>query len=88
MSQQVLEPTRGKKHLRSRDNNERGLIKNVQVGGPFSYHTNSIAVEVASSSSKNPSHKKVYKFMKANLDRLNELFNFVPWTCAFLTDDA
>ena len=39
-------------------------------------------------SSKNPSHKKVYKFMKANLDRLNELFNFVPWTCAFLTDDV
>ena len=79
-----------KKHLRSRDNNikNEGLIKNVQVGGPFSYHTNSIAFEVKSSSSKNPSHKKVYKFTKANLDRLNELFNFVPWTCAFLTDDV
>ena len=39
-------------------------------------------------SSKNPSHKKVYKFTKANLDRLNELFNFVPWICAFLTDNV
>ena len=27
MLQQVLEPTRGKKHLRSRDNNERGVDK-------------------------------------------------------------
>ena len=27
MSQQVLEPARGKKHLRSRDNNERGVDK-------------------------------------------------------------
>ena len=88
MSQQVLEPTRGKNILDLVITTNEGLIKNVQVDGPFSYHTNSIAFEVTSSSSKNPSHKKVYKFTKANLDRLNELFNFVPWTCAFLTDDV
>lgn len=81
MSQQVLEPTRGKEHLRYRDNNNEGLIRNLQVGEPFSDH-NSTAFEVKISSSKNPSHKKV------NLDMLNELFNFVPWTCAFFTDDV
>ena len=64
-----------------------GLIRNLQVGEPFSDH-NSIAFEVKISSSKNPSHKKVYKFTKTNLDMLNELFNFVPWTCAFFTDDV
>ena len=88
MSQQVLEPVRGKNISDLVITTNEGLIKNVQVGGPFSYHTNSIAFEVKSSSSKNPSHKKVYKFTKANLDRLNELFNFVPWTCDFLTDDV
>ena len=88
MSQQVLEPVRGKNISDLVITTNEGLIKNVQVGGPFSYHTNSIAFEVKSSSSKNPSHKKVYKFTKANLNRLNELFNFVPWTCAFLTDDV
>ena len=64
-----------------------GLIRNLQVGEPFSDH-NSIAFEVTMLSSKNPSHKKAYKFAKANMDRLNELFNFVPWTSAFLTDDV
>ena len=73
MSQQVLEHTRGKKHLRYRDNNNEGLIRNLQVGEPFSDH-NPTAFD--------PSHKKV------NLDMLNELFNFVPWTCAFFTDDV
>lgn len=88
MSQQVLEPTRGKNIFDLVTTTNEGLIKNLQVGEPFSNHTNSIAFEVTMSSSTNPSHKKVYKFTKANLDRLNELFNFVPWTFAFLTDDA
>ena len=87
MSQQVLEPTRGKNMLDLVITTNEGLIRNLQVGEPFSDH-NSIAFEVTMSSSKNPSHKKVYNFTKANLDRLHELFNFVPWTCAFLTDDV
>lgn len=88
MSQQVLEPTRGKNIFDLVTTTNEGLLKNLQVGEPFCNHTNSIAFEVTMSSSPNPSHKKVYKFTKANLDRLNELFNFVPWTFAFLTDDA
>ena len=64
-----------KKHLRSRDKTNEGLIRNLQVGEPFSDH-NSIAFEVTMSSSKNPWHKKVYKFTKANLDRLNCLILF------------
>lgn len=88
MSQQVLEPSRGKNILDLVITTNKGLIRNLQAGEPFSDHTNSITFEVTSSSSKNPSHKKVYKFTKANLDRLNELFNFVPWTCAFLSDEV
>lgn len=67
-----------------------GLIRNLQVGEPFSDHI-SIIFEVKISPSKNPSRKKVYKFADANLDRRNELFNIVPWTChgcAFLTNDV
>ena len=88
MSQQVLEPTREKNNILDLviTTNE-GLIRNLRVGELLSDH-NSIVFEVKMSSSKNPSHKKVYKFTKANLDRLNELFNFVPWTCGFLTDDV
>ena len=41
-----------------------GLIRNLQVGEPFSDH-NSIAFEVTMSSSRSLSHKKVYKFTKA-----------------------
>ena len=41
-----------------------GLIRNLQVGEPFSDH-NSIAFEVTMSSSRNLSHKKVYKFTEA-----------------------
>ena len=58
-----------------------GLIRNLQVGEPFSEH-NSITFEIKMSSSKNLLHKKAYKFTKTNLDMLNELINFVPWTCA------
>ena len=39
MSQQVLEPTRGKNILDLVITTNEGLIKNLQVGGPFSYHT-------------------------------------------------
>ena len=52
------------------------------------YNHISIASEVKMPSTENPSHKKVYKFTKANLSMLNELFNFVPWTCAFLADEV
>ena len=77
MSQQVLEPTRGRNILDLVITTNEGLIRNLQVGEPFSDH-NSIVFEVKISSSKYISRKKVYKFTKANLDRLNELFNFVP----------
>lgn len=87
MLQLVLEPTRGKNILHLVITTNEGLIRNLQVGEPFSDH-NFIVFEVKISSSKNPSHKKIYKFTKANLDRLNELFNFVLWTCAFLSNDV
>ena len=88
MSQQVLEPNRGKNILDLMMTTNEGLLRNLQVGEPFSDH-NSIVFEVKISCSKNPCRKKlVYNFTKANLDRLNELFNFVPWTCAFLASDV
>ena len=70
MSQQVLEPPRGKNILDLVITTNEGLIRNLQVGEPVSDH-NSIAFKVTMSSSKNMSHKKVYEFTKANLDRLN-----------------
>ena len=63
MSKQVLEPTRGKNILDLVITTNEGLIRNLEVGEPFSNH-NSIAFEVTMSSSKNPSHKKVNKFTK------------------------
>lgn len=63
MSKQVLEPTRGKNILDLVITTNKGLIRNLEVGEPFSDH-NSIAFEVTMSSSKNPSHKKVNKFTK------------------------
>ena len=86
MSQQVLEPTRGKNILDLVITTNEGLIRNLQVGELFSDH-NSIVFGVKILPSKNPLHKKVYKFTKANFDRLNELFNFVTWTCAFLIEE-
>ena len=48
MSQQVLEPTRGKNILDLVITTNEGLIRNLQVGEPFSDH-NSIAFEVTMS---------------------------------------
>ena len=59
----MLEPTRGKNILDLVITTNEGLIRNLQAGEPFS-DNNSIAFEVTMSSSKNPSHKKVYKFTK------------------------
>ena len=69
MSQLVLEPTHGKNILDLVITTNEGLIRNLQVDEPFFDH-NSIVFEVKISSSKSPSRKKVYKFTKANLERL------------------
>ena len=69
MSQHVLGPTCGKNILDLVITTNGGFIRNLQVGEPFSDHK-SIIFEVKMSSCKNPSHKKIYKFTKANLDML------------------
>ena len=84
----VPQPTRGNNILDVILTNNSDVVCDVEVGEPISDH-NIITFKV----NVHPYHRKssereFYVFNKADWSRLNELFEHIPWHCAFLSNDV
>ena len=83
-----LQPTRGDSILDLVLTNNSDVICDVAVGEPISdYNIISFNVNVHPYHRKS-SERRFYDFHKADWLRLNELFEHVPWHCAFLFSDV
>ena len=88
LTQMVLKHTTGVSILDLVLTNNSDVICDVEVGEPISDH-NIISFNV----NVHPNHRKsserrFYDFTKADWLRLNELFEHIPWHCAFLSNDV
>ena len=87
LTQMVLQPTRENNILDLVLTNNIDLVVDVEVGEPISDH-NIITFRVNVNPYRIQSSKKeFYNFDKANWSDLNELFNNIPWDCAFISND-
>ena len=87
LTQVVLQPTRENNILDLVLTNNIDLVADVEVGEPISEH-NIISIRVNVNPYRNQSSKKgFYHFDKADWSDFNELFNNIPWDCAFISND-
>ena len=83
----VLQPTRGNNILDLVLTNKSDVICDAEVGEPISDH-NIITINVnVHPYHRKSSERKFYDYKKADWSRLNQLFEHIPWHCAFLSND-